>query len=121
MKKSQTPRFEVELKQRLEQKRTATDAVRLPRLGYKQYRVYDIEEVKDKNTINGLYGQHVGRGIRKGPMPVTLGSSLHWTKKLQIFIDELEFKVEPKFIVKWLKPKAATLLRLQGRRVEEVV
>jgi|LakMenEpi03Aug12_release.lakeMendotaPanAssembly.Ray.scaffolds.fasta_scaffold1914716_2 hypothetical protein len=117
-KTSKTPRFEVDFKQRLEQQREAVDAVRLPRLGFQQYRIYDIEEAKDKQQLNGLYGQHIGHGIRQGPLSVNAGSSTHWTYRLQIFIDDLAGRMEPSYTVKWLKPKHATLLRMKGHRVE---
>lgn len=90
-KNSKTPRFEVDFKQRLEQQREAVDAVRLPRFGFQQYRIYDIEEVKDKQQLNNF--------------------SQVWS----ILLDELE---NPSYTVKWLKPKHATLLRMKGHRVE---
>lgn len=107
MKKSQTPRFEVDFKQRLEQQRTATDAVRLPRLGYKQYRIYEDEPKKDKVALNSQYGNLVSSA--RSSSYLTL-----WN----IIFDELSPKSEPRYKVKWLKEKQATLLRLKGHRVE---
>jgi hypothetical protein len=113
-----THRFEVDYKQRLEQSRTASDAVRLPRLGYALYRVYDIEETKgvSKGTLNMLYGS-VGTG--KSFYNVTRQyNSGKWQQALWAFIDELESFSEPVYDVRWLKPKHATLLRMRGHRVE---
>lgn len=112
-KNSKTPRFEVDFKTRLEQQRTATDAVRLPLLGFQQYRVYDK---KDKDSI---FGQHIGRGIRPGPITMPGGSVLqhNFSQVWSILLDELH---DPSYKVKWLKSKQATLLRLKGHRVEEV-
>jgi len=116
-KTSKTPRFEVDFKQRLEQQREAVDAVRLPRLGFQQYRIYDIEEVKDKQQLNRVYGQHIGRGISPGPITIAGGSFLqhNFSQVWSILLDELE---NPSYTVKWLKPKHATLLRMKGHRVE---
>ncbi len=92
-KNSKTPRFEVDLKTRLEQARTAL----LPLRGFQQYRVYELKKEKD--------------GIKK--VPFTMKG---WT----IWIDELDDLFDPPSEVKWLKPKQATLLRLKGHKVEEV-
>jgi hypothetical protein len=97
-KNRKTPRFEVDYKERLEQKRTAINAVRLPRLGYSQYRVYDIRERSTRQYNNGNWQNWI----------------------LWAVVDELESRTEPPHQVKWLKPKQVTLLRLQGHRVEEV-
>ena len=111
-----TPRFDVDYKQRLEQSRTATNAVRLPRLGYAQYRVYNIEGKKDKKALNSLYGQHIGRGLRTGPISIVYNNkvSFEW-----LIIDE-STSAELLYQVRWLKSKQATLLRLQGHCVEEI-
>ena len=103
LKNCKTPRFDVDYRERLEQSRTASNVVRLPRLGYAQYRVYDIEEKKEVSVPN-FNGRYNGR----------------WQQVLWAFIDELESQTETPHQVKWLKPKQATLLRLQGHRVEEV-
>ena len=118
-----THRFEVDYKQRLEQSRTASNAVRLPRLGYELYRIYVIEEPKkDKQKLNGLYGSGTGG---KSSYTMTVSKSrqsgktqTHWQQVLWAFIDELETKIEPAYEVKWLKPKQTTLLRMRGHRVE---
>jgi hypothetical protein len=113
--RSQTPRFEVDYKQRLEQKRTATNAVRMPRLGYALYRVYDIEERKEVSVpnFNGVY-------IKSGPVYNTTRqyNSGNWQQVLWAFVDELESRTWPAYEVKWLKPKHATVLRMKGHRVE---
>jgi hypothetical protein len=112
-KNRKTPRFEVDYRERIEQSRTASNAVRLPRLGYAQYRVYDIKERKEVSVpnFNGVY-------IKSGPVYKYNNGNL--PPSLWAFIDELESKIEPPHQVKWLKPKQATLLRLQGHRVEKV-
>jgi hypothetical protein len=118
-KNSKTPRFEVDYKTRLEQQRTATNAVRLPRLGFRQYRVYDIVKKNDNYSLNGQYGQHVGQGIRPVPITTAGGSSLQYnfSQVWSILLDELH---DPSYKVKWLKSKQVTFLRLKGHRVEEV-
>lgn len=115
-KNSKPPRFEVDFKQRLEQQRTATDAVRLPLLGFQQYRVYDIDKKKDKDSI---FGQYIGRGIKPVTTTMTGGSVLqhNFSQVWSILLDELH---DPSYKVKWLKPKQVTFLRLKGHRVEEV-
>ena len=112
-KHMKTHRFEVDYKQRLEQRKNASNAVRLPRLGYELYRVYVIEEKKEP------------QGIKPGPINITMSKSrqsgksqANWQQVLWAFIDELETKIEPAYEVKWLKPKQTTLLRMRGHRVE---
>ena len=115
--RSQTPRFDVDYRERLEQQRTANNAVRMPRLGYSQYRVYDVEKTKEVSVpnFNGVY-------IKSGPVYNTTSqyNNGNLPTSLWAFIDELESQTETPHQVKWLKPKQATLLRLQGHRVEEV-
>ena len=110
-----THRFEVDYKERLEQRKNASNAVRLPRLGYELYRVYVIEEKKEP------------QGIKPGPINTTMirstsrqtgKSQANWQAVLWAFIDELESRTEPAYEVKWLKPKQTTLLRMRGHRVE---
>jgi hypothetical protein len=119
MKNQSSPRFEVDFKTRLKQQCEATNAVRLPRLGYQEYRVYDIEEPKDKVARNGWYGvngQQIGRVIRNSPINIVT-SSYNSGKSTFWIIDKWS---APSYKVKWLKPKQATLLRLKGHRVEEI-
>ena len=115
LKNSKTPRFDVDYRERLEQSRTASNAVRLPRLGYAQYRVYDIEERKEVSVpnFNGVY-------IKSGPVYNTTRqyNNGNWQQVLWAFVDELESRTWPAYEVKWLKPKQATLLRMRGHRVE---
>jgi hypothetical protein len=115
-----TPRFEVDFKTRLEQSKAATNAVRLPKLGYRQYRVYDIEEKKDKTFLDYQYIK-VNQGFKLGPITPIGGSNMQHTHSViyKIIIDEFVYGPPP-HKVKWLKPKQATLLRLQGHRVEEI-
>ena len=115
LKNRKTPRFEVDYKERLEQQRTANNAVRLPRLGYALYRVYDIEERKVVTVpiFNGTY-------IKSGPVYNTTRqyNTGNLPRSLWAFIDELESRTEPAYDVRWLKPKHATVLRMKGHRVE---
>jgi hypothetical protein len=102
-----THRFEVDYQERLKQSREASNAYRLPRLGYELYRVYVIEETKEsppKYTIGVSKGRQSGKS--------------NYQQVLWAFIDELETKIEPAYEVKWLKPKQATLLRMRGHCVE---
>ena len=118
---SKTPRFEVGLHTRLEQKRKATDVVRLPRLGYAPYRVYEIEKKNkhgmSKGTLNSMYGS-VDTGKSSYTMNVQKSrqsGKTNWQQILWAVIDELSV---PQYEVRWLKSKQATLLRLKGHRVE---
>jgi hypothetical protein len=115
LKNRKTPRFEVGYQERLEQSRTASNAVRMPRLGYALYRVYDIEERKEVSVpnFNGTY-------IKSGPVYNTTRqyNSGSWVQDLWALIDELESRSEPAYDVRWLKPKHATVLRMKGHRVE---
>jgi hypothetical protein len=110
---SRIPRFEVDFKTRLKQSRKASDAVRLPRLGYSLYRVYDIEKPKET------------KGVRLGPVSIISNGSntgnvyyQQWQQVLWAFVDEFESCTEPPYQVRWLKPKHATMLRMKGHRVE---
>jgi hypothetical protein len=107
------PRFEVDLATRLKQSREATNAVRLPRLGYKQYKIYEPEENKDKTTLNNQYG------VLKNRPSYSSGYDLNYVCSIIYRIHPDDFVTVPKFKVEWLKPKQATLLRLQGKKVEE--
>jgi hypothetical protein len=115
LKNRKTPRFDVDYQERLEQQRTANNAVRLPRLGYALCRVYDIEEKKEVSVpnFNGVY-------IKSGPVYNTTRqyNNGNLPPSLWAFIDELESRTWPAYEVKWLKPKQATLLRMRGHRVE---
>ena len=119
-----THRFEVDYKERLKQSREASNAVRLPRLGYELYRVYDIEKPKgvSKGTLNGTYGS-VGTGkssytmntlnSRQSGKTQTYRNQITWA-----WVDELAALFTPAYDVRWLKAKQATMLRLKGHRVE---
>jgi hypothetical protein len=96
------PRFEVDYKERLEQSRTASNAVRLPRLGYELYRIYDINETKIVDVKASGSGKN----------------NNNWQQVLWAWVDEFESRSEPAYDVRWLKPKRATLLRMRGHRVE---
>ena len=117
--------FEIDFKTRLAQREAANNAVRLPRLGYALYRVYDIVEKKDKETINGLYGSG---STGKSSYTMTVAKSrqssktqwqqINWQQVVRVYIDEIETIMESSYKVKWLKPKHVTLLELKGHRVE---
>ena len=98
-----TPRFEVDYKERLEQQRTANNAVRLPRLGYKLYRIYDIKKTKVVDVKASVSKKY---------------SKTNWQAVLWAYIDELESRQEPAYEVRWLKPKHVTVLRMRGHRVD---
>jgi hypothetical protein len=84
----------------------------LPRLGYAQYRVYDIEEKKEVSVPN-----FNGRYIRSGPVTLHCNNG-NWQQVLWAFVDEIESFSGPAYDVQWLKPKHATVLRMKGHRVE---
>jgi hypothetical protein len=122
MKKSQNPRFEVDFKARLKQSQEASNAVRMPRLGYSLYRVYDIEKPKgvSKGILNGVYGS-VGTG--KSSYTITISKSrqynkANWQQTMWAFFDDLAPLFDPVYNLVWLKPKHVTLLRMKGHRVE---
>lgn len=116
-KNRKTTRFEVDYKQRLEQSRTANNAVRLPRLGYALYRVYDIEVKKEVSVpnFNGTYIKSGGKSVYNATRQYNSGN---WQQVLWAYIDEIESFSQPAYDVRWLKPKNATLLRMRGHRVE---
>jgi hypothetical protein len=95
-------RFEVDYKERLEQSRTASNAVRLPRLGYKLYRIYDINEIKIVDVKASGSGKN----------------NNNWQQLVWAWVNEMEFYSQLDYDVRWLKPKKATLLRMRGHRVE---
>lgn len=110
-KNSKTLRFDVDYKERLKQSREASNAVRLPRMGYELYRIYVIEETKEVSVPNFSGRKSYYNTTRQY-------NSGNWQQALWALIDELESKTEPAYEVKWLKPKQATLLRMRGHRVE---
>lgn len=122
MKQSRAPRFEVDYKERLEQQRTATNAVRIPRLGYALYRVYEIKGKLEIQSFN-LYGSgfRTGKSVfGKNAATPTQPTNAQWQKVFFNFLDAIDKfeKSRNLYEVKWLKEKQATLLRLKGHRVE---
>lgn len=122
MKKYKHPRFEVDLKTRLEQKQKAINAVRLPRLGLAPYRVYEIKEKKgvSKGTLNGLYSSGAGG---KSSYNIKIHKSrqtgkTQWQQVIFNYIYLIDSHSFQQYNVQWLKEKQATLLRLKGHRVE---
>ena len=104
-------RFEVPLEHRLEQSRKA----KMPRFGYRKYRVYRKENPIENDCA----------GIKIGPLNLfmygrkTAKKVYNQSQVIYKILDET-VEVERLYETKWLKPKQATLLRLQGHRVEEV-
>ena len=126
MTKKNTFPFEVDFKTRLAQREAANNAVRLPRLGYALYRVYDIVEKKDSKELNFIYGsKNSGKSsfttnIVKSRQTVK-SQALHYYQtlyKYQLIVDDLFTALDESYKVKWLKPKHVTLLELKGHRVE---
>jgi len=120
-----THRFEVGYKERLEQSRQAKNIHRLPRLGYAPYRVYEIEKKNkqgmSKHTLNSVYGTSSGgkSSYNKTVQKSRYHSKTNWQQILWDYINNnLDVIVPRRYEVRWLKPKQATLLRLQGYTVE---
>lgn len=108
-KASTTPHFEVDFKDRQAQSREAKQLSAYRATGRKKYYVTKTPE---KTKLNQLYGT--------GPVKASLGpysKYLMADAALAYFLDELYAVKE----TRWLKPKQATVLRLQGYVVEEVV
>ena len=111
-KNTKTPRFDVDYTERLKQRQEASNAVRLPRLGYELYRIYVIEKPPE------VTGFHAGQTLNVIKSGRRTGKSYAMSQaQITFFLDEL-LKSEPAYEVKWLKPKQATLLRMRGHRVE---
>ena len=121
-KNTKTPHFEVDFKQRLEQQRQAKNTVRLPKLGYAPYRVYEKEEKKNsrdisKHILNSMYG---AGGKSSYNMTVQKSRQFGKSNWQQILWDYINHNIIPaRYEVRWLKPKQATLLRLRGHTVEQ--
>jgi hypothetical protein len=96
------PRFEVDYQERIKQSREASDAVRLPLLGYELYRIYDIKmkKIVDVNASGSV-------------KTYTTRQQIDWA-----WVDKMESYKQPAYDVRWLKPKKATLLRMRGHHVE---
>jgi hypothetical protein len=141
-KNSLTFRFEVSLADRLKQRDNANNAVRMPKLGFKQYRVYDIEPKTEYETYQTFPLAKAPRSTRVtslpsgsvplvGPNYLSVFSSGRSSGKSKILknqlygyalthsiVDSLTYLTPSK--VKWLKPKHVTMLKLKGHRVEEL-
>jgi len=118
-----THRFEVGYRERLEQSREAKNVNRLPRLGYAPYRVYEIKKENkqgmSKGTLNGVYGS-VGTGKSSYNIIVSKyrQSGKSYQQIIWDYMNLLDTLSPAQYEVRWLKSKQATLLRLQGHRVE---
>jgi hypothetical protein len=127
VKKTHSPRFEVDFKTRLAQRESANNAVRLPRLGYALYRVYDIVEKKDKKELDFIYGSK-NSGKSSYAMTVVKSRQIGKSQALlryyqsvysyHVIIDDLLTVIKNPYKVKWLKPKHVTLLKMKGHRIE---
>ena len=134
-------RFEVSLEDRLKQRDAANNAVRMPKLGFKQYRVYDTETKTEYETYQ-TFPSTRQRGTRVtslpsgsvplvGPQALNVFSSGRSSGKSKILKNQLYGYLSRQWIadtlaypppskVKWLKPKHVTMLKLKGHRVEEL-
>ena len=124
-KNTKTPHFEVDFKQRLEQQRQAKNTVRLPKLGHAPYRVYEIEKKNKQemsnHTLNSIYGTGTGgkSSYNIAVQKSRQSSKSNWQQTLWDYINNnLDVIVPRQYEVRWLKPKQATVLRLQGYTVE---
>lgn len=115
-KNTRVPRFEVDFKTRLAQRKAANDAVRLPRLGYALYRVYDIVKKKDKDALNGFYGS--GSTGKSTVFKTFKSRYANYSSSIVLYKQIIEDLLEPTYKVKWLKPKHVTFLEMKGHRVE---
>jgi hypothetical protein len=138
-------RFEVSLEDRLKQRDNANNAVRMPRLGFKQYCVYDIEPKAEYKTQYTFPPAGTPRGTQVtslpsgsvplvGPQVLNVFSSGRSSGKSKFAINQLyglsgyaltqsildTLSYPPRSKVKWLKPKHVTMLKLKGHRVEEL-
>jgi hypothetical protein len=123
-KTSQAFRFEVSLEDRLKQRKEANNAVRLPRLGFKQYRVYDIESTVESilpitgvSPMVGPNALHIFSSGRSSGKSKILKNQLYGHIAKQWIVDTLTYRSSSK--IRWMKPKHVTMLKLKGHRVEE--
>jgi hypothetical protein len=116
-----TPRFEVDYKQRLEQRRTASNAVRMPRLGYARYRVYRIKIKDTQYTASGIWGSlSVPSAAKLVVMKNRQAGQSCWLQEFDWMFDNdsINFvKGVLDYDVRWLKPKHVTMLSIKGHRV----
>jgi hypothetical protein len=122
--------FEVSLDERNKQRQEALEAQHLPALGYKRYRVYKEPPVKTEGYKQLKVLKNRSYGVPKGQLNVvTSGCNLGKSNMIAYYqyilndflaATERSRPKQPEFYdVKWLRPKDATLLRMQGERVEE--
>lgn len=107
-KNSKIPRFEIDHKTRQAQSSEAKKLAAYRATGKKKY---FVTEPRRKEDLNKLYGS--------GPVKTALGRIGQYVltdQEISYFLNELFGKNTE---VRWLKPKEATLLRLQGYTVEE--
>jgi hypothetical protein len=116
-----TPRFEVDYKQRLEQRRTASNAVRMPRLGYARYRVYGIKIKDTRSTASGIWGSlSVPSAAKLVVMKNRQAGQGYWMHEFDWMFDNADLAVVRDVLdydVRWLKPKHVTMLSIKGHRV----
>jgi hypothetical protein len=105
---SKTPRFEIDHKTRQAQSREAKKLAAFRATGKKKY---FVRKLRSKEELNQLYGN--------GPVKVAYGGIAKYILDDVALNYYLDFVFGKNTEVKWLKPKEATLLRLQGYAVEE--
>lgn len=125
-----THRFEVDYKQRLEQRKNASNAVRLPCLGYAQCRVYGIEPQSQYEQQTHTMTLNKNRGMSTGAVSVVsagrkMGKSTFLKYCLTSYtlysaLTEKQPVPAKPHTVKWLKPEEVTMLQLKGHKVESV-
>ena len=126
-----TKKFEVSLADRLKQRNAAQNEMRMPALGYKKYRVYDI--LKDEPELSSYsynYTTYTAKpgGQSSGTINVVAagrnsGKSLMWNYCVidTLYPEIYNFShILTDSTVQWLKPKQATALILKGHHVDEL-
>jgi hypothetical protein len=106
--RSKNPRFDVDFKTRQSQSRESKALSAYRAIGRKKY---FVKAPRTKEDLNKLYGN--------GPVKTSLGRIGQYIltdAEIGYFLNEL-FGSNTE--TRWLKPKEATLLRLQGYAVEE--
>lgn len=105
---SKTPRFEVDHKTRQAQSSEAKKLTAYRATGKKKY---FVRKLRSKEDLNQLFGT--------GPVKTSLSGISKYILDDAALMYYLDFVFGKNTEVRWLKPKEATLLRLQGYTVEE--
>lgn len=109
--KTKNIRYEIDYKQRLNQSKQSKNQRQKSALGFSLYRVYKPSDFKGvpKIQLNLIYGRSLGKTYN------ILKSRA--ARDLQSYIINDTYFVT-RYEKKWLKESQATLLRLQGHKVE---